>query len=106
GLGGAIPLLLFEISTDGAATMVPDNGAGGESDRLAAIEQSPADIDVVAGLAELGIEAPHRQQRRAAEGHVAAGYVLGEIVIEHDVTGPAGTGGHAARGPAIRGRRN
>ena len=54
-----------------------------------ASQQPPADVDVVAGLAELRVEAADLLQRALAERHVAAGDVLGVAIADQDVRRPA-----------------
>ena len=66
-----------------------DDRSRAEADRRPLLLETPADVDVVAGDPELRIEAPHRLQRLAPEGHVAPGDVLGDFVGEQDVGRPA-----------------
>ena len=83
----AVAGLLFEIGANRAAAMVPDLSGRGEADFFPGVEQSPADVNIIAGLAEARIEAAYVEQCLAAERHVAAGDVLGIAVVEHDVGG-------------------
>jgi len=85
--------------------MVPDQRRGRVANLVSRIEEAPADVHVVARLAELLVESAHCQQRLAPEGHIATRDVLGEAVVEHDVTRPARAGRDAPRYLAVlRGR--
>src|SRR5579871_1940638 len=64
---------------------MPNDRARTEAQAPAARLQSPADVDIVSRDAKLGIESADRLQARAAEGHVAARYVLGFAIGEEDV---------------------
>ena len=57
--------------------MMPDHGRGAETDRPTPLPNSPADIHVISGDSELGIESADRLERRFTKSHVAAGNVLG-----------------------------
>ena len=83
-----------------------DDRAGAEAECPAGLLQAPADVDVVAGDPELLVEAADRLQGRLAEGHVAAGDVLGLAVGEQDVDRPAGRGRHALGDLAVVGGRD
>src|SRR5262245_31457655 len=59
----AVTRLLTQIGARRLPAMVPDEGAGRERDPVARLLQSPADIDVIARLAKLRIEAIDRLER-------------------------------------------
>src|SRR5436190_5578869 len=75
-LGFAITRLLFEEGADREAPVVPDHGGGVECDDVAAVEQTPAKVDVVTGGVVLRLKAADFIKRAAPDGHVAAGDVL------------------------------
>src|SRR6266568_7024605 len=90
GLGLAVAELLFEIGADGRAAIVPDESRGAEADLIASLLQAPAEIDVVSGPAEDGIEAADFSQSPFVEGHIAAGDVLGLAIGKHHMGGATG----------------
>ena len=63
-LGLAVAVLLLPVRADRVAAVVPDHGRGAEAERPAALLEPPADVDVVAGGAELRVEAADRLERR------------------------------------------
>src|SRR5215831_6110382 len=72
GLGAAVVHLLTKVFQHGAAAMVPNHRAGMEAELPAALLETPAEIDVVAGDAELRIKTIDRLETFAAISHVAA----------------------------------
>jgi hypothetical protein len=77
-----------------------------EAERPALLLEPPADVDVVAGGAVLRIEAADGPESAAAESHVAARNVLGHLVAEQDVGGPAGRVRDALGDRSILGRHD
>src|SRR5438067_1707101 len=57
GLGFAITGLLFQIRQYSLAAVMPHHCARSESDAVAGSAQPPADVNVIAGLAECDIKA-------------------------------------------------
>ena len=106
GLGPPVVQLLVPIGADGIAAAVPDHGGGVKAERPAALLQPPADVDVVAGDAKLGVEAADRQQPVPAKRHVAPGDVLGHLVGQQHVHGPAGRHGDGFGNQAAAVRRH
>src|SRR5215467_452156 len=100
-LSFAITDLLPPISPDRIAMMVPDESARAEGQPPAALLQPPADVNVVAGLGVSRIETAHFFERAPAKGHVAAGNVLGDRVVQEHVRRPAGAPRHALRDPSV-----
>src|SRR4030095_10688716 len=84
-LGLAVSELLPEIAPHRVPAPVGDHGSRAEPERLSGVLQAPADVDVVPGGPELLVEAADPLQRRPAEGHVAAGEVLGLAVADQNV---------------------
>ena len=76
---------------------MPDERRRGEADLPAARLQPPAHVHIVAGAQVDRIEAADRQQRVAAERHVAAGHVLGDAIVEQHVRRAAGRARDALR---------
>ena len=58
-------------------------------DLAAVVQKSPAQVDVVAGRREDRVEAVELDERVPPEGHIAARYVFGSVVVEQHVRGPA-----------------
>ena len=83
---------------------MPDDRRWAECNDLALLLEAPAEVDVVAGLAVLGVEATDLVEGPAVESHVAAGDVLCHHVGEEHVAGAAGCGRHAGLLPVL-GRR-
>jgi hypothetical protein len=79
-LGPAVAALLSQIPANRRTTMVKDDRAGRKRDSSAGVEQPPAQIDVIARHAKAGVEATEAQKIIPANGHVAAGDVLGLTV--------------------------
>ena len=101
GLGLTVSGLLPQIGAGRLSSLVPDEGPRCERNPMARLLQTPADIDVVAGLEKLRIESIDRFQRFTAECHVAARNMFGHLVaLEHMHRLPGG-GGDASRDSAI-----
>jgi len=94
-LGASVPELLMEVRAHRAASAVPDARTRAEADLRPRFLEAPADVDVVAGRYELGIESADVQQRLAPERHVAAWYVLRLLVRQQHVNGTARSMRHA-----------
>ena len=84
-LGGAVAALLAQVGAHRSAPVMEDDRAGREAEAPAALEQSPADVDVVAGDAEVGVEAADGLEVGLADGQVAAGEVFGVAIGEQDM---------------------
>ena len=85
GFGFAIAGLLLEVGGDGVASVVPHEAGRAESDLVATLLESPADVHIVAGFAVDGVEPADLPQGPTVERHVAARDVLGDAVVEHHV---------------------
>src|SRR5213083_2784701 len=94
-LGPAVAQLLSPERAHRVTAMVPDHGRRAEPQRLAALPQPPAQVDVVSSDAELGIEAAHRLEADPADGHVAPGNVLRFLIGNENVSGIARCIGNA-----------
>src|SRR3989454_10354252 len=88
-------LFRSDVGFHGVAPEVPHHGRGAEPDAVAVILKSPAKIDVVTGGAENGVESADLLEYVTAKRHVAAGDVLGVVVVQQHVLWPAGRGRHA-----------
>src|SRR6516225_1794060 len=93
--------LLAQVGARVLPPVMPDESARRDGDPVARLLQAPADIDIVAGLAVLPIEAIDRFQRLPAKSHVAAGNMLGNLVALEDVHWLAGGCRHARRKPTV-----
>ena len=65
---------------------MPDDGCRAETERVADLEQAPADVDIVSRDAELRVESAHVFKGSLAEGHIAARNVLGVPVGDQHVS--------------------
>src|SRR5205807_7737548 len=72
GLRPAVADLLLPVGAQRVASMMPHHGGGVEAERPAALLQPPGHVHVVAGGAELRVEAAERLEARLPAGHVAA----------------------------------
>src|SRR6187455_286396 len=86
--------------------MVPDDGGRAEGDDVAFLLQAPAEIDVVARLAIIDVEAADGLEGPAIKGHVTTRDVLRHGVGEEDVAGAAWRRGHTGLNPVFGRRRN
>src|ERR1051326_5934150 len=75
-LGLPITLLLAQIGANRVSSMMPDDCRGIETQRPAALLQTPADIHIVAGRAELRVKSPDRLETRLSKSDVASGNVF------------------------------
>ena len=82
--------LLPEIAQHAGAPAVPDKGGRSERQLPAMVEKPPAEVDIVPGGYELGLEASDGLEGRAPEGEIAAGEVFRLQVPGEDVGGCAG----------------
>ena len=89
--------LLLPVGPHRPATVVPDHGARAETEFPPPGLDPPADIHVIPGDAESGVEPANLHQRRLAEGHVAAGDVFRLVVREHDMNRSTWRDGNAIR---------
>src|SRR5579884_3285846 len=101
----AIAALLVDVGLRRVAAEMPDRRRRAEADDMAGVLKPPADIDVVAGRAIDRVEAAQPEQRVAAEGHVAAGDVLGDLVADQDVGRPPRRHRHGCRHQGVFRRR-
>ena len=106
GLAFAVAELLAPVRLHRRAMVMPDERRRRESDLPASCLQPPAHIHIVAGTQVNGIEPVNREQRVAAERHVAAGDVLGGAIVEQDVRRPARRARDALRHRRIVGRHD
>ena len=84
GFSKTVALLLSEITADGWAAMMPDEGTGVINNLLIGHEQSPAQIDVVSRSPMFGVEGTDQIERFLAKSHIAARDVLSPFVVDHD----------------------
>ena len=75
--------------------MMPHHCSSTKTDCVAAVEQAPADIHIIAGDAESFVKPSDPFKNAFAESHVAARNVLGNLVGQQDVPRPAGGMSHA-----------
>ena len=81
----AVADLLPPVRLDRRPVVMPDERRSRESDLPAPRLQPPAHVDIVAGAQVDRVEAADREERLAAERHVAAGHVLGDAIVEQHV---------------------
>ena len=104
-LGLAVAALLVAIGFDRVAAEMPDDRRRAEADGMAGILKPPADVDIVAGGAVDRVEPAEAEQGLAAERHVAAGDVLGDLVAEQHMGRAARRHRDRGRDEAVLGRR-
>src|SRR5205085_2632983 len=104
--GFAVAFLLFPKRTQGEAAMMPDDRRGTEGNGVTRLLDSPAKIDVVAGLMIFGIEPADVFKGPAIPRHVTTRNVFRDRVREQDVARPAGRGSDAGLHPVSGRRRN
>src|SRR5262245_5148211 len=68
---------------------MPNKAGRTEPDFVTRLLQAPADVDVVACLAEYRVEASDFDERPFEKGHIAAGDMFRLTIREHYVRGPA-----------------
>jgi hypothetical protein len=85
---------------------MPHHRAGAEAELESALGEPPAQVHVVAGGAVADVEAVDRLQGCLPERHVAARDVLGILVGEQHVRGPAGRSGDALGDPVVARRHD
>ena len=85
---------------------MPNNRGRTKRDDATALLQTPAKIDIVAGLVIFGIEAADIFERPAVKRHVTSRNVLGDNVRKQHVRRSAGRAGHASLDPIFRRRRH
>src|SRR5215218_3681609 len=78
----AVPDLLTPIRACGRTVPMPHERRRSKADLPALRLNPPANIDIVAGPSKQPIEAANRRERMSAERAVAAGYVLGNPIVE------------------------
>ena len=103
-LGLAVAHLLAPERFHRWSSVMPYDRRRAEADPVAQIEKAPADVYVVGGLGEDGVEPADFLERPLAEGHVATRDVLGRLVVEHDLRGSARRAVDALGHPRVFGR--
>ena len=93
GFGATVAHLLFKILPGGGAAVVPDEGRSGEAEGETGLAESPAEVDIVPGGVEDGVEPVDFLKSGFFDGEMTTGEVLGGEVIDHDVGGGSGCGG-------------
>ena len=93
----AVAMLLLQVGCHRGSPVMPDKSRMGKADLVTAFLKSPADVDIVTGLAIDRIEAANLLQGPFVEDHVAAWNVFREPVGQHDMGG-ASRGNHDGRG--------
>ena len=88
-LGKTVARLLPQIGANRIPPVMPDHRRRTETQRPAALLQSPADVHVVARNAELRIESSDRLETRFAKRHVAARDVFRFPIGKQNVSGAA-----------------
>src|SRR5215203_4335854 len=76
----AITVLLFQKSAQRKAAMMPDDRGRTERDYPSSLLNSPAEIDVVASLAILGIEPTYSFEGPTVKRHVTTRNMLGDCI--------------------------
>src|SRR5439155_26526298 len=85
----AIAMLLLQISVNRGAAIMPHKRCRAETNPVSGLLQAPAEIHIIARLAENGIEAANPCQCPLIKCHVAARNVFGLSVGQHYMGGTA-----------------
>ena len=95
-------LLLAQVGADRVAAVVPDHRRRAEAERPAALLQPPADVDVVAGHAELRVEPADRLAARSLRNAMLQPGMCSATSSESSTwIGPPGAlATHSATGPS------
>ena len=97
----AITLLLPKITFDRCTAVMPHNRARMVDDFFVSHEQSPAEIDVIAGGAMLRVKQTNDIERLFAVRHIATGNVFGVLVVHQHTSRVAGSLVHTLRNETI-----
>ena len=81
---------------------MPDEGPGIKAELHSGVLQPPAEVDVIAGGVEAGVEAAEFLERTFAHHQIAARQMFGGGVVEHHMTGSARCGADHGL-PPVRG---
>ena len=103
--GFAVTTLLCAVSRHRISAEVPNNGSGAETDRVAGVLETPADVDIVAGGAIDGVKSAKLKQHVAPERHVAARDVLGDLVADQHMGRTTGGDRDGGGDQIVLGRR-
>src|SRR5262249_24455283 len=95
-LGSAIAALLAVVGLYGIAAEVPHERGRRIAEPEPRLDHSPANVNVIARSGKPRIESANFDQRGLGEDHVAAGEVLGFVVVLQNVARSPGSGGHAS----------
>ena len=96
-----VAILLFQESGKGKTPVVPDDCSWTECNDPSGLLDSPAKIDIIAGLAIFRIEAARGFKRPTVKRHVTAGNVFGDCVSKQNMTGAAGCRSNASLNPIL-----
>ena len=102
----AVAILLFQKGAKREPSIMPHDRSWTESNDPSRLLNSPAEINVVTGLAIFGIEAGHAFKCPAVKGHVTTGNVLGYRVGKQNVIWPARRRSNACLYPILCRRRD
>src|ERR1700759_3413999 len=80
---------------------MPHKGAWTEPDFVTSLLKAPADIHVISGAAENGIESAEFGQNPFVDGEVAPGDMFGLAIRKHDVRRSPGRSHHRRRSQRI-----
>src|SRR2546430_17602203 len=85
----AVAILLSQKGAKREPSIMPHDRSWTEGNDPSGLLNSPAEINVITGLAIFGIEAGHTFKRPAVKGHVTTGNVLGHRIGKLNVIWPA-----------------
>ena len=100
-LSASVSSLLLQISEHRVSPVMPHHCCGVETDLPPALLQSPADINIIPGRAELRIKTPNDLKGCLSERHVAARNVLSLLIRQQNVDGTAGSIGDTISDDAV-----
>src|SRR5687768_12441936 len=103
--GEAVAFLLAQVAANRRATVMPNDGAGMINDLPVRDEQTPAEVNVVAGGTVLRVERADNGERVLAKSHVAARDVFCAFVVHEHARWISRRLVNAPRNEAVLGRR-
>src|SRR5215467_10154744 len=102
----AVAVLLFDKSTQRKPSIMPDDRRRTERDDPSSLLNSPAKIDVVAGLPIFGIESAYTFEGPTVKCHVTTGNMLGDRIRKQNMVWSSRCRSNACLNPVLCRRRD
>ena len=97
----AVAVLLFQKSSKGEPSIMPDYCGRAKRDNPSSLLNSPAEVHVVASLPIFGIEPAYTFEGPTVKCHVTAGNVLGDRIRKQNMVWSAGCRSDARLNPIL-----